>query len=140
MEKNEDYYARAFELLKQAEAGKSRDPQVMLQLGYLYDHAGEEDKAMTFYERARSADPSLVEASINLGTDLAIRGRLKEAMSLWEDVLKRNPSLETARINLALAYLRDGNQAAAEATLRQALEYEPDSQTVWKLLAEHGRK
>jgi len=139
-EKNEDYYARAFELLKQAEARKPSDPQVMLQLGYLYDHAGEEDKAMTFYERARSADPSLVEASVNLGSDLAIRGRLKEAMSLWEDALKRYPSLETARINLALAYLRDGNAASAEATLRQALEYEPDSQTVRKLLAEHVRK
>jgi hypothetical protein len=139
-ERNEAYYARAFELLKQVEAETQDDSQVMLQLGYLYDHAGEEDKAMIFYQRARSADPSQVEASVNLGTVLASRGRLREAMSLWEDVLKRDPALETARINLAVAYFRIGNQAAAKAVLRQALKYEPDSQAVWKLLAEHSKE
>lgn len=134
-EQNDIYYARAFELLKKAEVEKPNDAPVLEQLAYLYERLGDENRAMTFYERAVRADPSRVVAVVNLGSLLAQRGRFQEAIHLWEDALSRNPGLETASVYLALAHLQTGNTSAAEAALLKALEYNPDSQSARRLLS-----
>ncbi|MGH9960422.1 MAG: tetratricopeptide repeat protein, partial [Pyrinomonadaceae bacterium] len=127
------YFTRAFELLKQVAEEKTGDAEFLLQLGYLYDRAGNEGKAMPLYERAIRLDPSKLEAAINLGAILTAQGRHSEAVRLWEDALTRNPGLDPARINLALAHLRLGNRVSAEQALRKALEYQPDFPMARKL-------
>ncbi len=135
-EQNDVYYARAFELLKKAEPERPRDARLLEQLAYLYEHFGDENKAMTLYRRAVQADPSQVVAAVNLGSLLAKRGRFQEAIPLWEDALSRNPGLETASVYLALAYLRVANPAAAETALLKTLEYNPDSHHARRLLSD----
>ena len=129
-------YARAFKLLKEAEADGAADGKLLTQLAYLYDRAGDEQRAALLYERALRTEPAEVEAAVNLGAILLHRGRTQDAIHVWKDALSRNPGLEAARMNLALAHFRAGNPAAARAVLLKALEYSPDLPAARKLLSE----
>jgi len=127
---------RAFDLLRKAEARNPDDAPVLAQLAQLYDQSGDSAKAMALDERILRLDPAQVTVMVNLGSYYIERGRAKEAMRLWSDAVARAPGLSSARINLAVAQYRAGDRASAIATLRQALEYEPDDQTARQLLAE----
>ncbi len=129
-------FARAFELLKRAEAGGTADAKLLTHLAYLYDRAGDEERAVLLYERALRTEPAEVEAAVNLGAILMQRGRTRDAIRLCEDALSRNPGLEAARMNLALAQLRTGGAEAGRAALLKALEYSPDLPVARKLLSE----
>ena len=133
-EQDRSYAMRAFQLLEKAQAHGAEDPRVSLQLAFLHDRRGDEEKAIELYRRAASLDPSLLTATVNLGGKLALQGRYEEASKLWEDALSRNAGLEAARINLALAHRKLGNEAAAQKELLKVLEFNPDSNTARKLL------
>ena len=126
----------AFELLRKAAARDAEDVPVLVQLAQLYDQAGNQDQAAALCERILHLDPAQSTVAVNLGTYYIQRGRAPEEMRLWADALSRNPGLTGARINLAVVQYRSGDAAAAEATLRQALKYEPDQDTARKFLAD----
>jgi tetratricopeptide (TPR) repeat protein len=63
-----------------------------------------------------------------------VRKRLAEALSLWQTALAQNPALEEARINLAIALAQSGRLNEAYAALSTALEYNPDSRAVGRVL------
>lgn len=127
---------RAFMLLRKANARDPKDLAVLIQLAQLSDEDGQEDAAMAWYERILRLDTSQTAVAVNLGTGYMKQGRVQDAMRLWQDALARNPGLSGARINLAVAQYRSGEPARAEATLRKALEYDPDQPAARKLLAE----
>jgi tetratricopeptide (TPR) repeat protein len=127
---------QAFELLRKAEARNPEDVAVLAQLAQLYDLAGDEDRAIALSERAVRLDPTQMAVAVNLGTYYVQHGRAREAMRLWIDALSRNPALTSVRINLAVAQYQAGDPAAAEASVLKALEYDPDQETVRKLLSE----
>lgn len=131
-ERDRSYAIRAFQLLEKVPA--SNDPQVAMQLAFLYDRRGDQTKAIELYRRAASLDPSLLTATVNLGGKLALQGRYQEAAKLWEDALTRNAGLEAARINSAIAHRRMGNEAAARTQLLKVLQFSPGSEAARKLL------
>jgi predicted CXXCH cytochrome family protein len=128
--------ARAVELLRAAEGQGQGDGPVLLQLGYASDQFGRGEEAVAYYQKARQSDPSLTVASVNLANHLAMKGQTPEAIALWEDALSRNPGLESARINMALAFLRQEDNQSAQKTLKEALELNPTSRTLLRLLAD----
>src|SRR5207247_6028193 len=69
-------------LLEKAESEHPDDVPVLVQLGYLYDRAGHEEKAMVMYERALRLDPSQVTAAANLAGTWIKRGRTADAVRL----------------------------------------------------------
>ena len=91
---------------------------------------------MQLYRKALTADPSQVVALLNLGALLAQQRQFQEAISLWQEALRQNPGLETASIYLAQASLRTGKVLLAREELLKALEFNPDSAMIRKLLAE----
>jgi hypothetical protein len=127
---------QAFDLLRKAEARNPEDVLVLTQLAQLYDQAGAEDQAMALSERIVRLDPSQAPVAVNLATYYIKRGRAREAMRLWTDSLSRNPGLTSVRMNLAVAQYQAGDPAAAEATVLKALEYDPDQETMRRLLSE----
>ena len=131
-ERDRSYAIRAFQLLEKIPA--SNDPQVAMQLAFLYDRRGDQAKAMELYRRAASLDPTLLTATVNLGGKLALQGRYQEAAKLWEDALERNAGLEAARINSAIVHRRMGNEAAARTQLLKVLQFSPGSEAARKLL------
>ena len=62
------------------------------------------------------------------------RGNVEEAIRFWKQALAISPSLVLVRTNLAAALLRTGHGDQAQATLRQALEFQPSSQEARDLL------
>jgi Flp pilus assembly protein TadD len=62
------------------------------------------------------------------------RGNFEQAIHLWNQALAINPALVLVRFNLATALLRTGHGEQAQATLRQALEFQPSFQEARDLL------
>lgn len=139
-QKNVAFAERSFESLKRVEGTLSDDAPALLQLAFLYDGKTDREKAVQLYRKALAADPSQVVALLNLGALLAQQQQFQEAISLWQEALKQNPGLETASIYLALASLRTGKAFLARKELLKALEFNPDSNMIRKLLAELGRE
>ncbi|MGH9839711.1 MAG: tetratricopeptide repeat protein [Blastocatellia bacterium] len=138
--RHQPYFDRAFALLKSVESEIRQDAEALMQLGYLYDRAGDEEKAVSLYRQAIALDPAKIEAAVNLGAILAERGRTEEAIRLWEDALSRNPGFETASLNLANTHLRGNRLDAAESALLKAMAYSPDLPLAHRLLAELRRR
>jgi Flp pilus assembly protein TadD len=137
-QKNAAFAERSFESLNSVEGTLSGDAPALLQLAFLYDGKNDREKAMQLYRRALAADPSQVVALLNLGALLAQQQKFQEAISLWQEALKQNPGLETASIYLALALLRTGKAFLAREELVKALEFNPDSKMIRKLLTDLG--
>ena len=127
---------RARGLLEKAVAQNPEDTVAAKQLAQIYDAAGDGERAMALYERVLKRDPSQVAAAVNLGTLYIRRNRTEEAMRLWRDALARNPGLTGTRVNLAVAQYRSGDAAAAAASLKKALEFDPDDAAARRLLGE----
>jgi Flp pilus assembly protein TadD len=128
--------AQAIERLEQAVTKGAGDSEVFFRLGHLYDRAGKPDKAIALYERALRLNPALVVAAVNLANHYGAGGRIAEAIQIWQDALSRNPALEEARINIAIAHLNRGEATQARAALLKALEFNPDSPLLRRLLGE----
>jgi tetratricopeptide (TPR) repeat protein len=62
------------------------------------------------------------------------RGNVDEAIGFWNQALAINPALVLVRANLAAALLRRGRTEQAQATLRQALEFQPSFEEARELL------
>jgi Flp pilus assembly protein TadD len=62
------------------------------------------------------------------------RGNFDQAIRFWNQALAINPAMVLVRVNLAAALLRTGHPEQAQATLRQALEFQPSFQEARDLL------
>jgi Flp pilus assembly protein TadD len=62
------------------------------------------------------------------------RGNFEQAIRFWSQALAISPALVLVRANLATALLRTGHAEQAQATLRQALEFQPSFQEARDLL------
>ncbi|MEO8130279.1 MAG: multiheme c-type cytochrome, partial [Bryobacteraceae bacterium] len=127
---------RAFDLLREANANAPDDIKVSSRLAQLYDRMGQEQTACGFYGRIVAADATQNAAAVNLGICLAKDGNLEESIRLWKGALQRSPALESARVNLAVAQYRKGDAAAARASLREGLKFNPVSTKILQLLRE----
>jgi tetratricopeptide (TPR) repeat protein len=58
----------------------------------------------------------------------------EQAIRFWNQALAIGPALVLVRLNLATALLRTGHAEQAQATLRQALKFQPSSQEARDLL------
>lgn len=127
---------RAFDLLSKANAIAPDDIKVSSRLAQLYDRMGREGQACELYARIVAADATQNAAAVNLGICLAKEGKLEESMRLWKSALQRSPVLESARLNLAVAQYRNGDVAAARASLTEGLKFNPVSTKALQLLRE----
>ncbi|MGH9425678.1 MAG: tetratricopeptide repeat protein, partial [Terriglobia bacterium] len=137
-QKDVAFAERSFEHLKSVEEMLSADPPALLQLAFLYDGKNDREKAIRLYRKALAADSSQVVGLLNLGALLAQQQQFQEAISLWQEALRQNPGLETASMYLALALRRTGKTLLAREELLKALEFNPDSKMIRKLLTDLG--
>jgi len=83
--------------------------------------------AVRAFEQAVALDSSMVQARVNLGAARLDAGNYAGAIAVLESVVRDNPS-PNAWINLANAQSRAGSGDAAEASFRNALQLEPNSE------------
>lgn len=88
--------------LRKAAAVDPANAMAFFRLGYLLDLAGEEDEAISMYERACEIPPAPVNALINLAILLEDRGDNARAERCLRQVLETNPNHPRARL-----YMKD---------------------------------
>lgn len=133
-EQNATYLDRAFRLLQDAVAQGVGDTQTLVYLAQLYRDRSDDAHALPMYERVWRMDPGQYAAGSALGAYQMQRGNLEEAIRLWNQTLAISPALLLVRKNLATALWRTGRADQAQATLRQALEFNPSFQEAKDLL------
>lgn len=133
-EGNAVYRERAFRLLQDAVAQGARDAQTLVYLAQLYRDAKDDAHARPLYEEVWRMDPEQYAAGAALGAYQMQAGNLEEAIRLWKQTLAISPALLLVRQNLATALWRTGHADQAQATLRQALEFNPSFQPAKDLL------
>lgn len=88
--------------LRRAIAADPGNSMAFFKLGYLLDLSGEEEEAITMYERACDNPPAPVNALINLAVLLEDRGEYARAERALRQVLETNPNHPRARL-----YMKD---------------------------------
>jgi tetratricopeptide (TPR) repeat protein len=105
-----------------------------INLGTMYFHLRQFERAEELYRRASIADPSYVLAFFDLGNVLDELQRLDESIAAYNRAVALSPRYADAHYNLALAYERQGEYRSA---LQHWLAYvRLDNRGPW---AEHAR-
>ncbi|MBI2687986.1 MAG: tetratricopeptide repeat protein [Acidobacteria bacterium] len=124
----------AYPKLRQAVAANPRDIPLLTELAQYHERRDQDDKAAVLYTQILQLDPTNTMAAVNLGTYKIRRGLTKEAIALWLRALAKNPALIGARMNLAVAQYQSGDAAAARASLKSVLDYEPEHPAAKRML------
>lgn len=70
---------------------KSKDPQVKIIIGNIYNEKHDYDKAVSIYEEIISSNPNFVQAYVNLATVRRLQGNTAEAIRTAKRGVKNNP-------------------------------------------------
>lgn len=129
----------AIKYLQAADMLYGKKPTASLNLGNLYAHANNADKAAASYRRAlaimRGPDRKGITpaeekqwatweeaAAFNLAQILAVSDKNEEAAQAYVDFLKSSPDNVTAKSNLAVVYARMGKKAEAQKLYEELLQ------------------
>jgi Tetratricopeptide repeat/Cytochrome c554 and c-prime len=133
-EQNAIYVERAFHLLQQTVENGGGDAMTLAYLAEFYRDRKDDAHALPLYEKAWQMDNTQSAVAAALGAYQMQRGNFEQAIRFWSQALAISPALVLVRTNLATALLRTGHAEQAQATLRQALEFQPSSQEARDLL------
>lgn len=137
-------FAKAKEILTQAETEAPKDPQAAFYLGVALEGGGDTKGARTKYEKALSLDGKLTEAAVNLSALLLDANEGKAALDVVQAALKHAPTQPMLLMNRALALEATGDSAGALAAYGQAVKAQPDNLELRyahaELLAGAGKK
>ncbi len=131
------------------EASASRDTlhraRCTFEAGRIWHHElDEQDRAVTAYKQVLRMDPNHAEAIRELSSLHSVRGEWSEKVELLERSLSESADVDDRRqILLRMADIqrsRQGDTAAALATVKRALELSPDERRLLTTLAELCRK
>lgn len=105
--KGEEFFASgnkegAIAELRKAAAADPTNSHVFFRLGYLLDLVGEEDEAISMYERSCENPPAPINALINLSILLEDRGDFVRAERALKQILETNPNHPRA-----ILYMKD---------------------------------
>ena len=112
-------------------------------LGTVYWHAHEVDKAQSLWQRALALNADNPDVLNNLGLVAFEKHQYKEAAGYFERAIRLRPSLPDPHLNLGKAYMKLGQPGSAEPQLRAAVALAPLNSSahdeLGKLLVETGR-
>lgn len=121
--------AKAFALLREAEALNPNSLVIANISAYCFWHAGQIEEAISRHKRALALAPAAPEAvwSMNgLAVELLSAGRMEEALHWGLRVLDKTDVLDFAHCVVAAAYIHLGRQTEAETRMRRIRTLWPD--------------
>jgi hypothetical protein len=118
--------SQAETLLRASGAKYPADAQTLSALGYEEQLRGNISQARQRYRQALALDPTLIDASTNLGVIEAQMGNLDAAIDLLQGAFQRAPGRSIVGMNLARAFCLAGRLNDAQAMVRRVLEFNPD--------------
>ncbi len=102
------------------------DAWIAYRIGEAYYHTNELEKAYSFYKRATSLAPYVLEFQNKLGVTLASLHKNDEAEKVYDFILAQNPEFVSALTNKGFLELTKGNTDLAKQYYDKALSYNPD--------------
>lgn len=121
----EGNYEAAFLALQSALATSPRDPQVHLDLGWLYLYMDEPAKTRAELEQLEGLDPDPAKVKHLQGALLAELDQHEDAVRLYEDAMKGQPRNAKLYFDLATSQMALNRNEAALSTLEEGFEYIP---------------
>lgn len=103
-------------------------PDALTNLGNIFYHQGETQKAKECYQKSVLFDPSHVAANFNMGNILDEEGSLLPAISFYQKALSIDPLFADAHFNLALVYEKLQLKKRARPHWEEFIELRPDSE------------
>ncbi len=128
----------ARELLEQALLVSPGYREAMLALGFSYERNGVYLEATTAYRRLVDAHPSFDEGRLRLAINLVRTGRDSDGLELLEGLVESDarPWVQAVAAHEMVRYqVENGRFEDAERLVRRALEFNPNDQRLWVLLA-----
>ena len=104
-------------------------------LGELFRHAGERDRAVQAFNRAVALDPNNARVQNNIGEMLLAEGDVQGAVRQFQSILRRDEKKPEVWKNLGLAFAVAGLCDDARQSLQLALSYDPNNKSYAELLA-----
>jgi tetratricopeptide (TPR) repeat protein len=101
--------------------------RVLLRRGQRFGKEGRFDLSEAAFRAAVASDPTNAEALANLGISLANLGRTEEAQKNLIESLRIDGDSAVAHFSLGVIYDRQGDDAAAIAQYRSAIERDPNN-------------
>ena len=105
--------------------------EVRIKLAQYLAESGEPDRAIQLMARDAGDDP---DALVALGNAYLVSGRTSDAMSTFRHLLAIDPGSALAHQNVGTAELQARDFAAAETSLRKAVEIDPKLSGAWTAL------
>ena len=121
------------ELSEQGDALRNDRPALDA-LGVMNVERGDGKAAEQIFRQVLAMDPNDLTALSNLGTLLARQNRLDEAVAYLHSAFARNQNIYGLAMNLARVECMAGHAAAAHSVLRATLDYNPDLESVERLM------
>ena len=101
-------------------------PERLNTLAQAYEAARRDPATITrLYQQALRLQPALADIRLNYGRFLESQARLPEAMRQYQLAIDEAPWLALAHYNLGTGHLQLQDYAAAEASLRDAIQLQP---------------
>jgi predicted CXXCH cytochrome family protein len=127
---------KAWTLLNAERADILNDTAALDALGTLTAESGDSVGAEKTFKMVLAFSPHDLTALSNLGILVARQGKLKEATMLLQTAFDRNADISGLAINLARVDCAAGDAKAAQTTLESTLKYNPDLESVRRLMQE----
>jgi serine/threonine protein kinase/Flp pilus assembly protein TadD len=118
---------------------KSIQAQILFNRALAYSGAGGDREALEDYNRALELDPTIGRAALNRGLLHFKLQRYQQAIADLNLALADGMPPASVHFNLALVYQAQKNRAAALASVRRALECEPNHKDAQALLNQLAR-
>ena len=120
------YWRTPFDFLERTVRYAPDSPRLISDLGNMYIHKGETEKAERLIARAIRIDPYFAPAYNSMGTLYAVRGDGDKAAEFFERAVALEPAFCAARVNMAKSYEAKGETEKAVSVLKKTVEMNPD--------------
>jgi tetratricopeptide (TPR) repeat protein len=117
----------AIEAYRKALEIRPNFPDALTNLGNIYYHQGEFEKAKECYQKSILINPGHIAANFNMGNILEEEGHLLRAISYFSKVLSTDPLFAEAHFNLGFLYEKLQLKSRARPHWEKFIELRPNS-------------
>ncbi len=128
-------YKPASQMLEKALVDNTDSEAIMAKLALSYQNLGDNETALSYFERTFKLNPNLTALKFDYGNLLGNMGKNEEAIEAYKEYIKAFPNDASAYKNLGIVYKNMGNSELALFNLEKSYTKDPSDIDTKKELA-----